>query len=53
MYTPGKDNSRANALSRRWDLIEEKTIINNAILKTYKDRSLGPIREINSILKVK
>ena len=40
LYTLGKDNSRADALSRRSDLASEKTINKFAILRINKDRLL-------------
>ena len=40
MYTLGKDNGRADALSRRSDYIAKKDIINKAILRQEKDRTL-------------
>ena len=40
LYTPGKDNGRADALSRRSDLAGEKTINEFAILGINKDRLL-------------
>jgi hypothetical protein len=44
VYTLGKDNSRADALSRRLDIARTKEIIKSTILKIYKDRSLGPLK---------
>jgi hypothetical protein len=41
LYTLGKDNSRANALSRQHDLTRLKTINKSAILRINKDRLLG------------
>ena len=40
MYILGKDNRRANALSRRLDIIGEKKINRNTILQQNKDSSL-------------
>jgi hypothetical protein len=42
MYIPGKDNSRADALSQWLDIARTKEITKSTILKIYKDRSLGP-----------
>ena len=42
LYTPGKDNSRADTLSRRSNLAGTKTINKFAILRKNADRSLGP-----------
>jgi hypothetical protein len=41
LYTLGKDNSRADALSRRHDLAGSKTINKLVILKINKDGLLG------------
>ena len=41
LYTLGKDNGRADALSRRHDLAGLKTINESAILRINKDGSLG------------
>ena len=38
MYILGKDNRRANILSRRSDLAREKITINTSILKVNEDR---------------
>ena len=43
LYTPVKDNGRADALSRRTDHMESKDIIEKPILKQEKDGSLVPI----------
>jgi hypothetical protein len=53
MYTPRKDNSRADTLSRRTDIAGTKEINNNAILKVNSDRLLGPIYKINALLIVR
>jgi hypothetical protein len=53
VYTPGKDNGRADALSRRLDIAGTKEITNTAILKVNSDRSLGPAHEINALLTVR
>jgi hypothetical protein len=53
VYTLGKDNSRANALSRRHDIARTKEIINTAILKVNNNRTLGPARTLNAILKIR
>ena len=52
MYTPGKENGRADALSRRPDIAGTKETINTAILKENKDGSLEPARTINGILRI-
>jgi hypothetical protein len=53
VYTPRKDNSRADALSRRLDIAGTKEIINTAILKVNSDRSLGLAHKINALLTVR
>jgi len=52
VYTPGKENGRADALSRRSDLVGTKETIQAAILKQNNDGSLGPAQEINILTKV-
>ena len=52
LYTPGKDNGRADALSRRSDLAGEKTINEFAILGINKDRSLRPSQQLNNMMLV-
>jgi transposase InsO family protein len=49
VYTPGKDNGRADALSRRSDIAGTKEIIKNSILKFNEDGSLGPSHTINNL----
>jgi Reverse transcriptase (RNA-dependent DNA polymerase). len=52
-YTPGRDNGRADALSRRSDYMEEKEQTCHNILKLNKDGSLSAnTKELNHILKV-
>jgi hypothetical protein len=46
MYIPRKDNGRADALSRRLDIAGTKKITKSTILKTYKDGSLEPLKEL-------
>jgi hypothetical protein len=50
MYIPGKDNSRADALSRQLDIAGTKEITNSAILKINADGSLGPARQLNQLI---
>jgi transposase InsO family protein len=50
VYTPGKDNGRADALSRRSDIAGTKEIIKSTILQQYKDGSLGPARYVNNLM---
>ena len=52
IYTPGKDNGRADALSRRKDIAGRKTTINSAILTMHDDGSLGPAQQLNSLLRI-
>ena len=52
-YTPGKDNGKADALSRRADFMDEKHIVNHSILKENKDGTLSPnTKEINATLRI-
>jgi hypothetical protein len=50
VYTPGKDNGRADALSRRHDIAGTKEIIKNIILKFNEDGSLGLAKIINNLM---
>jgi hypothetical protein len=50
VYTLGKDNSRADALSRRHNITRTKEIINTAILKVNKDRLLGLAKTLNNLI---
>jgi transposase InsO family protein len=50
VYTPGKDNGRADALSRRHDIAGTKEIIDTAILKVNDDGSLGPAKTLNNLM---
>jgi hypothetical protein len=52
LYTLGKDNGRADALSRRSDLAGTKTINKFAILRKNTDGSLGPSQQINNTMLV-
>jgi hypothetical protein len=49
MYTPRKDNGRADALSRRSDIAGTKEIIKNAILKINEDGLIGLSYTINNL----
>jgi hypothetical protein len=53
VYTLGKDNSRANALSQRPNIASTKIIINTAILKVNNNGTLGPARTLNAILTIR
>ena len=52
LYTPGKDNGRADALSRRHDITGTKTINESAILKINDDGTLGPAKSINLLMSI-
>jgi hypothetical protein len=53
VYTLGKDNGRADALSRRSDYIKTKEIFNYSILKKNADGTLSPnVHEFNAIQAV-
>jgi len=52
LYTPGKENGRADALSRRSDLAGTKEVVSNAILRIESDGSLGPAQQLNNILRI-
>jgi hypothetical protein len=49
VYTPGKDNSRADALSQQSDIARTKEITKSTILKTHEDRSLGPSKGLQRL----
>ena len=51
MYTSRKDNGRADALSRRSDIIEEKEITKVKILRLNEDRSLGLSKGLNRLAR--
>jgi hypothetical protein len=53
VYTPRKDNSRVDALSRRLDIVGTKEIINTIILKVNSDGLLGLAYKINALLIVR
>jgi hypothetical protein len=50
VYTLGKDNSRADALSQRLDIARTKEITKSTILKVNQDRSLRLAKAINNII---
>ena len=52
MYTSRKDNSRADALSRRHNIARTKSITDTAILKVNNNRLLGLAKTLNLILRV-
>jgi hypothetical protein len=49
VYTPEKDNSRADTLSQQSDIAKTKKITKSTILKTYKDRSLEPSKGLQRL----
>jgi hypothetical protein len=49
VYTLGKDNGRADALSRRSDIARTKEITKSTILKTHEDGSLGPLKGLQRL----
>ena len=53
-YTPGKDNGRADALSRRSDYMETKEVFNRSILKINNDGTLSANskHELNTTLRI-
>lgn len=52
-YTPGKDNGRADALSRRIDYMEGKEAIQHSILQTNQDGTLSArVQEFNTVLRI-
>ena len=53
-YTPGKDNGRADALSRRSDYMGTKEVFNQSILKINSDGSLSANskHELNATLRI-
>ena len=53
VYTPGKDNGRADALSRRSDYMKDKDPISHSILKQNQDGSLSAnVLEFNRIIRI-
>jgi hypothetical protein len=53
VYTLGKDNGRADALSQQPNIASTKIIINTAILKVNNNGTLGPARTLNAILTIR
>jgi hypothetical protein len=53
VYTLGKDNGRADALSRRHNIAGTKKIINTAILKVNNNRTLGLAKTLNAVLTIR
>ena len=52
VYTLEKDNSRANALSRRYNIAETKYKDEGTLFKQNQDRSLELAIEINNFLTI-
>ena len=50
VYTPRKDNSKANAFSQRLDITRTKTINSLSILRTQDNRSLRLAQYINNLI---
>jgi hypothetical protein len=50
VYTPSKDNSRVDTLSRQTDIAGTKKVTNHAILHIYKDRSLRLAQILNNLI---
>jgi hypothetical protein len=51
-YRPGRENGRADALSRRTDIAGTKEVVGAAILKTNPDGSLGPTQQFNNMMQI-
>jgi len=53
LYTLGKENGKADALSRRSDHMETKELFNHSILKVNQDESLSTNKhELNATLRI-
>jgi len=53
VYTPGKDNSRADGLSRRPDYMESKEKFEHSILRTNQDGSLSAnAKDFGNVLRI-
>jgi len=52
VYISRKDNSRADALSRRHDIVRTKSITSTIILKVNNNRLLELAKTLNLILRV-
>ena len=52
LYTLGKDNGRADALSRRSDYIVIKDVSEELILRQEKDRSLTLIKQLAIVMQI-
>jgi len=52
VYTPRKNNSRANALSRRHNIAGTKSITDTAILKVNNNKSLELAKTLNLLMQV-
>jgi hypothetical protein len=52
VYTLGKDNGRADTLSRRYNVIGKKTNVCMLLLQENQDGTLGPSKEICAILRI-
>ena len=52
LYTLGKDNRRADALSRRSDYIVTKDVSQELILKQEEDGSLTPVKQLATVMQI-
>ena len=53
MYTLGKDNGRADALSQRHDIASKKEITSIAILRVNEDRLIRLARKLNLLITIR
>ena len=53
MYTLGKDNRQANALSRRSDIAGTKIVINKTLLTINPNGLIGLPQQINNIIIIR
>ena len=53
MYILGKDNRRANALSRRSNIAGTKTVVNETLLTINPNRLIELLQQINNIITIK
>ena len=51
-HTPGKENGRADALSRRPDYIEGKEVVDTPILRQMEDRALVHAKHLAATLHI-
>ena len=53
MYTLGKDNGQANALSRRSNIAGTKIVVNKTLLTINPNRLIGLPQQINNIITIR